>query len=252
VSEATGRVEAELEGGVLTLRLAHPERANALDEPMLAALIGHLARAEERGARVVLLGGAGERHFSAGLDLAARGPEGVRAGERALGEATRAVRACPCPVVAVLTGHAFGGALELAMTCDWRIARRGARFGMTPARLGVVYAREGLRAFVEAIGPAHTRELFATAEPVEAERALAIGMVSHVVEPDELWPLARAAAERIAANAPIAVAGATAILRDLDDAALAEAWRERAWASEDLAEGLSAFRDRRPPRFSGR
>jgi enoyl-CoA hydratase/carnithine racemase len=252
VSGADGRVEAELEGGVLTLRLANANRANALDEPMLAALVRELGDAQARGARVVLLAGAGERHFSAGLDLAGRGPDDVRAGEAALAGAAAALRALPCPCVAVLNGHAFGGALELAMTCDWRIARRGARFGMTPARLGVVYARDGLRTFVDAIGLAHTCELFATAATVEAERALVIGMVNHLVDPAELWPLARRLVREVVDNAPIAVAGTTAILRDLQDAETARAWRERAWASADLAEGLAAFRERRPPDFLGR
>jgi len=246
-----GRIEATLEDGVLTLVLANESRANALDDGMLVALSEHLRSPEAGGARVVLLGGAGERQFSAGLDLNGRDAEALREGERLLGDAVHALREVPGPVIGVLNGHAFGGGLELAMACDWRVGRHGARFGMTPARLGVVYASEGLRAFVDAVGAPHARELFATARPVEADRALAIGLVNHVVEPEQLWPLARVLAREVAANAPIAVAGTTAILRRPEDRELAEAWRERAFASDDLAEGIAAFQERRPPRFTG-
>jgi len=247
----TGSVEARREDGVLTLRLANDGRANAVDEPMLDALAAHL-RSDGEAPRAVVLAGAGERHFSAGLDLSDRDPDGVRAGERALARAVAALRDAPAPVVCVLNGDAFGGALELAMACDWRIARRGARFAMTPARLGVVYARDGLAAFVRAIGPAHAAELFATARPIDADRAAAIGLVNHVLDAEALWPAAIDAARAAAENAPIAVAGTMAVLRRLDDGELARAWRERAFASADLAEGLTAFRERRPPRFSGR
>ena len=251
-TDGGGRIEGALEDGVLTLVLANEARANALDDGMLVALAERLRGPQVADARVVLLGGAGERQFSAGLDLARRDAAALREGERLLGEAVRAVRDVPGPVIGVLTGHAFGGGLELAMACDWRVARHGARFGMTPARLGVVYASEGLRAFVDAVGAPRARELFATARPVDAERALAIGLVNHLAAPEELWPLARSMAREVAANAPIAVAGATAILRRPDDADLAAAWRERAFASADLAEGLAAFQERRPPRFTGR
>jgi enoyl-CoA hydratase len=161
-------------------------------------------------------------------------------------------------VVGVLNGAAFGGALELAMACDWRIARRGARLGMPAARLGVVYAPDGLRRFAAALGPARARRLFLTGAPVDADEALAIGLVDQVVEPEELWPAARAAAADVAAGAPIAVAGTRAILRALTDGPLPEAveaeaaeWRARAFGSADFREGLAAFRAKRPPGFTG-
>jgi enoyl-CoA hydratase/carnithine racemase len=252
-----GRIDTEARDGILTLRIANPDRANALDDAMLARLAAAFSGPEAREARVVLLGGAGDRHFSAGYDLqgavAAGDPvDALRAGERLLGEAVRALRACPRPVIAVLNGAAMGGALELAMACDWRLAARGARFAMPPARLGIVYTAAGLRAFAEAVGLPRTRELFLTGRAVEADEALAIGLVNRVLEQDELWPAAERDARAVADGAPIAVGGMTAVLRDVDDARLAERWRERAYASEDLREGLAAFRERRPGRFAGR
>jgi enoyl-CoA hydratase/carnithine racemase len=186
-------------------------------------------------------------------------PAYLEDGARRIQAAARAIAGCAVPVVGVVNGAAFGGALELAMACDWRIARRGARLGMPAARLGVVYAPDGLRRFVAALGPGRTRRLFLTGEPVDAGEALAIGLVDQVVEPDELWPAAHAAAAGVAAAAPLAVAGTRALVRALSEGPLppevdraAGDWVARAFASDDFREGLAAFRERRAPHFRGR
>jgi enoyl-CoA hydratase/carnithine racemase len=162
-------------------------------------------------------------------------------------------------VIGVVNGAAAGGALELAIACDWRIARAGARLAMPATRFGVVYTADGLRRFVAAMGPARTRRMFLTGAPLEAGEALVAGLVDDVVEPADLWAAARAAAEQVAAGAPLAVAGTRAVVKALSDGSppadveeTARRWRERAYASDDIAEGLGAFRDRRPPNFRGR
>ena len=130
---------------------------------------------------MVLTGAGGA--FSAGYDIGNLTPERladvlIHPFEAALA----ALDDVPVPVVAALGGHAFGGGLELAMACDLRVCAPGAKLGMPPARLGVVYSHTGLRRFVDAIGTARTRELFLTARPVGADEALAWGMVNEVVE----------------------------------------------------------------------
>lgn len=255
-----GRLLVERDDPALILRIANPGRANALDATILDALASTL-QAPPAAARVALLVGDGERHFSAGLDLggAPGDPaEALRDGERRLGAAAAAIADCPVPVIAVLNGAAAGGALELAIACDWRIAAAGARLAMPAARLGVVYAAEGLRRFVAAMGPGRARRLFLTGAPLTAEEALAMGLVEQVVEPAGLWAAARAAAAEVAAGAPQAVAGTRAVVRALSDGSppadveeTAHRWRERAFASRDHAEGLAAFRERRPPEFDG-
>lgn len=258
-----GRLDVAVEGDALVLRIVNPDRANALGPGILDALGAELNGPRAAAARAVLLTGSGTRHFSSGIDLADAPPgrlaDDLRGGERRLGAAARAVEGCPRPVIAVVNGAAFGGALELAMACDWRIAARGARLGMPAARLGVVYAPDGLRRFVAALGPARTRRLFLTGAPVDAEEALALGLVDQVVDDDALWDAARRAAADVAAGAPLAIAGTRAILRALgappaDDAlrAEADAWRRRAFGSDDHREALAAFRSRRPPEFTGR
>ena len=161
-----GRIDTDRDGDVVVVTIANEARANSLDDPMLKALAEALDPEALGDARAVVLTGSGDRNFSGGVDLQARDgdalTDAVRNGERLLGRAAAAVEGCPVPVVCALNGNAFGGALEIAMAADWRIASRGARFGMPPARLGWVYAAEGIRRFVDACGAANTRELFLT------------------------------------------------------------------------------------------
>ncbi|MBI2684081.1 MAG: enoyl-CoA hydratase/isomerase family protein [Actinobacteria bacterium] len=254
---APGRIDATsaLDGVALVLTIANPGRANALDESILTALPGALATASDHGVRVVLLTGAGTT-FSSGVALDP-GPPATRIGElrgreRLLMDAVSAVETCERPVIAVMNGAAMGGALELAVACDWRIAADGARFGMPPARLGVVYSGAGLSRFVALLGAARTREIFLTGTTIDAARAAEIGLVNSVHERDALWGAALEQAAAVAALAPTAIAGTRAIIRSITlaaDARVAHEWRERAYAHDDLVEGLTAFAERREPRF---
>ena len=259
----SGRLQIEEDGHALIVRIANESRANALDDAILDALVSLLEGPRAAAARVVILAGAGVRHFSAGLDLGERTADELvsylQQGERRLGRAARAIASCPSPVVGVLNGAAFGGALELAIACDWRIARRGARLGMPTARIGVVYAADGLRRFVAAMGPARTRRLFLTGIPVDADEAYALGLVDQVVEAEDLWATVGAVAAGVAASAPLAVSGTRAIIATLTERApweeveeTASQARSRAFGSDDFREGLAAFRDKRPPEFGGR
>jgi enoyl-CoA hydratase/carnithine racemase len=259
---APGRLRVGCEGDALVLRIDSPARANALGSAMLGDIAATLAGPPPAGARAVLLTGAGERHFSAGVDLAedAGARPDLTRWERLLARAAAAVEACPLPVIAVLNGAAMGGGLELAMACDWRIAGAGARLGMPAARLGVVYAPEGLRRFVAAAGVARTRRLFLTGRTLGAEEAMRLGLVDELVPEAELWHAALRAAADVAAAPPLAVEGTRAVLRALApgppgdaDRALVEDWRRRAFASADHREALDAFRARRSehPRGGG-
>lgn len=262
-ADAPGRIEVEPDGFITIVTIANEPRANSLDDGMLASLASALSAEALGDARAVVLTGAGDRNFSGGVDLQARDGEAltqaVRSGERLLGRAAAAVEGCPVPVIAALNGNAFGGALEIAMAADWRLAARGARFGMPPARLGWVYAAEGIQRFVRVAGAPATRELFLTGRPIDAERARQIGIVNRVVDRLELVDLAVADALAVAGNGPIAVAGMRSVIRAIEDGApsseaaeIAERWRQRAFQSEDIAEGLAAFREKRDPEFTGR
>jgi enoyl-CoA hydratase/carnithine racemase len=239
--------------GVVRVIIDNAAKRNALDAEILEGLAQELPHID---ARCVIVTGAGDA-FSAGYDIGDLTPEKladvlIHPFEAAMA----ALDAVPVPVVAAMGGHAFGGGLELAMACDLRVCVPGARLGMPPARLGVVYSESGLRRFVDAIGSARTRELFLTARPVGAEEALAWGLVTEVAEDVEARSLALA--EEIASLAPLSLRGNKRVLQalipPLDEALAAEleALRREAFQSEDFAEGVRSFIEKRPPRWQGR
>jgi enoyl-CoA hydratase len=257
------RIHAEDRGLVRVLVIDNLAKRNALDFQALEELEEACGRAARDGVRCLVLRGAGDEAFSSGFDLAEMAltsPRGDRPDE-AVERTADALSAVPCPTVAFLNGNAFGGAFELAVTCDLRLARAGVKLAMTPAKLGVVYPEGGLRRFVDLVGSARARELFFVGRAIDAETALAWGLVNRVA------PLARAEADalalaaEIAENAPLAVRGMKRILRLLEgthERGLSDAEREeiaelrrRAFESADLLEGRRAWEGRRKPRFRG-
>jgi enoyl-CoA hydratase/carnithine racemase len=247
---------------VVRLTIDHPDKRNALDHEILDALAAELPRIQ---ARCLLLTAHGPV-FCAGYDIGNL-PRGALAEEaealvaHPFTQAIDALDAFPYPAVAALNGHAIGGGLELALACDLRIASEEAKLGMPPAKLGLVYSHTGLRRFVDAIGAARTRELFYTARNISAARAEAWGLVNEVVPGGELGDFAVDYAAGIAANAPLSLAGNKRVLRELlaAEGAVTEQvgrelveLREACFRTEDFAEGVRAFAEKRPPRWRGR
>ena len=246
--------------GVARLTISNPERRGALDHELLDALA---ERARTLDARCVVIRGSG-RVFSAGYDIGDL-EDGAfeEAAERLVAhpfhQAMEALAGYRYPVVAQINGYAIGGGLELALTCDIRIAARGVQMGMPPAKLGLIYSHTGLRKFIEACGPAATAELFFVGRNVDADRAEQMGLVNEVVEGDELDDRVVELAAEIAGNAPLSLAGNKRMLRALREHALpAEverelvALRESCIRSEDFREGVRAFAEKRRPVWRGR
>jgi enoyl-CoA hydratase/carnithine racemase len=246
--------------GVARLTISNPERRGALDHELLDALAEH---ARTLDARCVVIRGSGPV-FSAGYDIGNLEDSGFQeTAERLVAhpfhDAIEALEAYRYPVVAAINGHAIGGGLELALTCDIRIAARGARFGMPPAKLGLIYSHTGLLKFMQTCGPANTAELFYVGRNVDAERAERMGLVGEVVETDELDDRVLELAAEIAANAPLSLAGNKRILRALREHSLAPELerelidlRESCFRSEDFREGVRAFAEKRSPVWRGR
>jgi enoyl-CoA hydratase/carnithine racemase len=263
VELASGKlVRDEPAEGVVRLRVSNAERRGALDHEILDTLAETVAGLDARCLVITGTGGV----FSAGYDLGnLEGREFEENAERLVAhpfhDAIEALEAYRFPVIAQINGHAIGGGLELALTCDIRIAARGIRVGMPPAKLGLIYSHTGLRKFVDVCGPANTAELFYVGRNVDAERGLAMGLLNHVVEPEELEAETVGMAAEIAANAPLSLAGNKRILRELRShaAALPEdverelvELRESCFRSEDFREGVRAFGEKRPARWQGR
>jgi methylmalonyl-CoA decarboxylase len=162
-------------------------------------------------------------------------------------------------VIAMLHGSAWGGACDLALRCDILIGDPSASLAFTPARIGLPYDLEGLANAVRRVGVNIAMEMFATGAPVTADRANQLGLLNHLVPAGELEPFTYGMARQIAGNAPLAVTAAKRQLHMLADClplsaeqrAEAQRLRETVLASADLREGVAAFLEHRPPRFTG-
>jgi enoyl-CoA hydratase/carnithine racemase len=247
---------------VVRLTISHPEKRNALDHAILDQLTSILGGLD---ARCVILTGT-QGMFSSGYDIGDI-PEDVFSVEaeklvaHPFTAAITALENYPYATVAALSGHTIGGGLELALSCDLRVARDGIQLGMPPAKLGLVYSHTGLRKFLDAIGEPRTRELFLLGRNVDAATALDWGLIHRVVGESDLQETALDLAEELAANAPLSISGNKRVLRELlsaagelDPAVEAEliALRKACVASEDLREGVRAFGEKRPARWKGR
>jgi enoyl-CoA hydratase/carnithine racemase len=250
---------------VARLTISNPEKRNALDHEVLDAIAEALPGLDEGiDTRCVLITGSGEM-FSAGYDIGAIGERTFAEEAEALvahpfHDAMEAISAYPYPVVAAINGPCLGGGLELAVRCDLRICAEGAKLGMPPAKLGLVYSHTGLERFIDVIGVARTKELFLVGRNVEASHAEAIGLVNQVVAPDELAAKAVELAAEIAANAPLAVRGNKHVIETLarnpvltpeQEAELVEL-RRACFGSDDFREGITAFAEKRKPNWRGR
>jgi enoyl-CoA hydratase len=256
---AAGRLVTERPAeGVTVLRIERPERRGALSEEILAALCRAFSEAQEG---CIVLTGTGAI-FSAGYDLSAIGdPVDPHIADATIApEAVPALdelRACRVPVLAALNGPALGGGLELALGCDVRIAVPGAYLAAPAGKLGLVYSPGGLARLLAGLPAAVVAELFVLGRHLDAERARLLGVLSEVVAPGELLPAALAAAREVLAQSPLAVRANARALRELQAGPSPQmldqlaAIRREGLRAADFAEGVAAFRARRPPRWAG-
>ena len=247
---------------VARLTIANERKRNALDHPILDGIAEIVPTLD---ARCLLLTGEG-RVFSAGYDIGnlPRGEFAERAQElvaHPFHAAIEAIERYPYPAVAAVNGHAIGGGLELALSCDLIVAAEAAQMGMPPAKLGLVYSHTGLRKFIDAIGAPRTRELFFVGRNIPAARAHEWGLVSEVAAAEDLAARALDLATEIAANAPLSLSGNKRVIRALLEAegklpAEVEreliALREACFHSEDFFEGVRSFAEKRRPEWHGR
>ena len=255
-------VRRSLEGAVGTLTLDRPQALNALNAEVIASLAeGFAAFAAEPACRVVILTGAGEKAFAAGADIKefeALGPIEAEALARRTQAVHGAIRDCGKPVIAAVNGLCLGGGFELALACDIRIAATSARFGLPEVKLGIVPGAGGIMRLARIAGAGIARAMALSGRPIDAQQALASGIVTELAEPAALADRARELAEAIAANGPYALAQVKALAESALEAGLETGLREEAralalcFATEDRREGVAAFVERRRPAFKGR
>lgn len=248
-----GRLDVQVDGPVATVVIHRPARRNAMSTAMWRDLPVLLDRLEaDPAVRVLVLTGAGE-HFCAGADL------GELDVLLAAGDASLAVVAeerlarFAKPTVARVRGACVGGGCQLAVACDLRVAEEAARFGVPPARLGVVYPAPTTRRLVELVGPARAKYLLFTADLLDAHRASAFGLVDEVVPADALDARISELTNTVAARSQLTIAAAKEIVASAaagrTDPDRVAAWHRLSVDSGEAAEGVAAYAHRRPARF---
>jgi enoyl-CoA hydratase len=258
---AESTVTLENEEGIWTLTLRRPEALNALSTAMCGEIVEALRRvAQDPASRVLILTGAG-RAFCAGADLKERegaSPEQIWAHNRSIFQIPREVEDLPVPAIAAINGYALGGGCELALGCDLRWAADTAEFGCPEVTRGIIPAAGGTQRLPRLVGVSRAMALVLTGRHISAGEAYRIGLVDAVVPPSDLASAVREVARRIAGNAPLAVQSAKRAVRygmasTLEAGLELEGELQRMlYATEDCREGITAFRDRRPPRWAGR
>ncbi|MFI1168991.1 enoyl-CoA hydratase/isomerase family protein [Streptomyces sp. NPDC020801] len=232
---------------VATVVVHHPAKRNAMTAAMWRALPTLLdGLAADPGVRALVLTGA-DGTFCAGADISTL-RDSPQEAQRLAVRAEEALAAFPKPTLAAVRGHCVGGGAQLAAACDLRFAEAGALFGVTPAKLGIVYPASSTRRLVSLVGPATAKYLLFSGELIDAERALRTGLVDEVLPEGEL-------AKRVAEFTRVLVARSQLTQAAAKEFADGRTDRDAHWAGQargsgDTAEGVAAFLERRAPRFS--
>lgn len=251
----------ETDGAVLNLTINRPDKLNALNADVIEALSGAVeAAAADDAVRVIVLRGAGDKAFVAGADISEfnnyRPADAARMSSRGQ-RLFRRIETLGKPVIAVLDGFALGGGLELAMACTLRVASTNARLGQPEINLGLIPGYGGTQRLARLAGRGVALDLCLTGDPVDAQRALDLGIVNRVHEPGELEDAVARLAGKLAKSAPAAMRGIIdSVLHGGDcalDPALEYETRQFAlcFATDDMREGVDAFLNKRRPEFKG-
>lgn len=259
ITSSVDEVLVEVDGHVAVVTLNRPAKLNSVT-PEMSKELERLAHAlnDDDDIRVVVLTGSGERAFCAGSDIRTLDDYASPWEFRNRTDYCDALREVRKPIIAAINGYAFGGGVETAMICDIRLASENAQLAASEIKLGWI-GGGGMSAFLAtSAGPSNAAMMLLTGDPIDANRALAWGLVTEVLPADELMPRARELAQVIASRPPIAAQTAKANLRatytmPFDDAMRYERDLQTiCFATDDAAEGRAAFLAKRPARFLGR
>ena len=255
-------IQISWDGELAVITVDRPEKLNALNSDVILELGDAFdSLRHDDQVRGVILTGAGEKAFVAGADIGELAQmdalSGVEVSRRGQG-VFRAIERFPKPVLAAVGGYALGGGCELALACHLRVASESAQFGLPEVSLGIMPGYGGTVRLARLIGLGRAVELTLTGEMINAQRALAIGLVSEVVPREDLLDAAKALMRKVTKNGPVAVRMALESIYRSMDAPLAEAMATEAAifgllaSTEDMREGMTAFLEKRKADFQGR
>jgi enoyl-CoA hydratase/carnithine racemase len=257
-AETTDPIRVTFDGGVATIWLNRPTKRNAMTYAMWVMLEEAASQlGTDRRVRVVALRGEGD-HFCAGADITelsiSRG-----AGHRSFSEVVAAAEAAladlPKPTIAFISGDCIGGGCSIAIDCDIRVATANARFGITPAKLGVVYPSGALERAMHLLGPAVTKRLLFTGELISSDEALRVGLVDEIVDAADGEERLATLTGVLAARSLLTQAAAKSMVAEVAShghvsQAVQDHWGDVAAEAPDMAEGIGAFVEKRPARFT--
>jgi enoyl-CoA hydratase/carnithine racemase len=246
---------------VATLVIDRPERRNAISLEMYEALPGLLAELDaDPAVKVVVIRGAGRDAFAAGADISEfqtlrASADGARRYNASVLAAEHALAGLSKPTIAMVHGHCVGGGAGLAVACDLRFADDRARLAIPPAKLGLVYGFDSTRRLVALVGPARAKLILMSGDAIDARRAQALGLIDVLAAPDDLAAVTYEFAERLCTRAQFSVRAVKQIVGRIvagqteEDDAVREL-RSASFDTEDYAEGVRAFLEKRPPAFT--
>jgi enoyl-CoA hydratase len=259
----TERVKAWLEGPVLHIRFNNPAKHNALSVDMWEAVPALLAQAgRDEAVRMVVFSGEGEKAFVSGADISQfedlrAAKEAVKRYESMAEAALEGIHEFGKPTVASIRGYCIGGGVNVAISCDIRLAASDSVFSIPASRLGLGYRVSAMRNLTQLVGPGHAKDIFFTARRLDAAEALRIGLVNRVAEPGKLGDLLKEYTDAITTGAPLTLKAGKRIIREVlrTDGVDMELCRRLildCFESEDYAEGRKAFMEKRKPTFRGK
>jgi enoyl-CoA hydratase/carnithine racemase len=260
---SSDKILSRKDGAVGYLTFNNPERRNAVSPEMSAAAADVMEDfTADRAVRVIVLHGAGDKAFVSGADIskfesARSTPEQIEKWNQASARFRDLLRGAGKPTIAMIRGYCVGGGLGIALNCDLRISAEDGQFGIPAAKLGIGYAADAVSQVVNLVGPSAAKDILFTGRRMNAQEALRLGLVNHVVPAAELEGFVKSYAEGIAANAPLSLIAAKRVVDELTkdaerrDNALCERVVADCFASSDYKEGRRAFMEKRKPVFTG-
>jgi enoyl-CoA hydratase/carnithine racemase len=251
----------ERQGGVATVVLNKPQSHNAISIGMYRDLPGIMEELDtDPSVKVIVLRGAGEKSFASGADISEFEQERsdatkARNYNKFVAAAEQAIEGVTKPTIAMIHGYCIGGGAGLAMACDIRFADDRAKFAVTPAKLGLVYSLESTKRLVDLAGPSRAKWILMSGQQIKADRALQLGLLDEVYTPEELETATYEFAELITTRAQYSVRSAKTMVKKViegqvrDDEVTLDI-RNSSFDTEDFAEGVRSFLEKRPPRFA--